>query len=97
MAGLPAAVRSGHLRAVDLLVVLAHRTHCVGTVLFGVAVSAGAGVVGRLGERVPEVAQPFGSEVEASTSPRDSGKVRSAVMSIASWRPASGSGPSGWA
>src|SRR4051812_26174897 len=42
VAGPPAAVRSGLLRAVRPLVVLAHRVR-VGIVLFGVAVRAGAG------------------------------------------------------
>ncbi|MCZ0999622.1 hypothetical protein O1M63_18365 [Streptomyces mirabilis] len=44
----------GLLRPVCRVVVLAHRAHCVGIVLFGVAGRAGAGVVGRLGERVLE-------------------------------------------
>ncbi|GAA3920058.1 hypothetical protein GCM10023084_82440 [Streptomyces lacrimifluminis] len=57
MAGLPAAVRSGLLRAVRLLLVLAHRLRSIGIVLFGVAVRPGAGVVGRFGERVLEVAR----------------------------------------
>lgn len=57
MAGLPAAVRSGLLRAVRLLVVLAHRVHCVGVVLSGIAVRADAGGISCLGERVLEVVQ----------------------------------------
>lgn len=63
VAGLAAAVRSGRLSVVRLLVLLVHRVR-VGIVLFGVAVRAGAGVVGRLGERVLEVAQPVGCEIE---------------------------------
>ncbi|MDF3302479.1 hypothetical protein [Streptomyces tropicalis] len=50
--------------AVRLLVVLAHRVPCVGVVQFGATVRAGAEVVGRLGERVLEVAQPLGREIE---------------------------------
>src|SRR5689334_21916264 len=42
VAGFSAAVRL--LRVVRLLIVLAHRVHWVGIVLFGVAVRAGAGV-----------------------------------------------------
>ncbi|MEV5283194.1 hypothetical protein [Streptomyces sp. NPDC052811] len=57
VAGLAAAVRSGLLRAVRLLVVRAHRVHYVGVGLCGVAVRAGAGVVGRLVERVLEAAR----------------------------------------
>ncbi|WP_277990862.1 hypothetical protein [Streptomyces leeuwenhoekii] len=41
-------MRSGLLRAVRLLVVLAHRAHCVGLALVGVAIRADAGVAGRL-------------------------------------------------
>ncbi|ELP62140.1 hypothetical protein STRTUCAR8_00186 [Streptomyces turgidiscabies Car8] len=63
-ADLRATVRSGLLRAVRPLVVMAHRVHYVGVVLFGVAVRADAGVVGRFGERVLEVAQPLGREIE---------------------------------
>ncbi|MFD0271367.1 hypothetical protein ACFVGY_33080 [Streptomyces sp. NPDC127106] len=85
MGGLPAAVPSGLLRAVRLLIVPAHRTHHVGIVLFGVVVCADAGVVGRLGERLLKAAQPVGREIEGSR------RARSAVMSIASRRPASGS------
>ncbi|WP_438319417.1 hypothetical protein ACSHWO_35315 (plasmid) [Streptomyces sp. HUAS TT3] len=58
VAGFPAAGRSGLWRAVRLLVGPAPRVRCVGIVPLGVAVRAGAGVVGRLGERVLEVAQP---------------------------------------
>ncbi len=58
-AGLPAAVRSGLLRAVRLLGVLAHRVRPLGSV----AVSW-RGLVGRCGEGVLEVAQPLGCEVE---------------------------------
>ncbi|MES4891283.1 hypothetical protein [Streptomyces sp. NPDC096012] len=57
-------VRSGLLRAVRPLVVLAHRVHWVGIVLFGVAVRAGAGFGGCLGEGVLEVAQPLDCEIE---------------------------------
>lgn len=64
VAGLPAAVRSGLLRAVRPLVATAHRVRCVGIVPVGVVVRASAGVVSRLGERVLEVAQPLGSEIE---------------------------------
>jgi hypothetical protein len=64
VASLPAAVWSGLLRAVGPLVVLAHRWHSVGIVRFGVAVRAGAGGVGHLGERVLEVAQPLVREIE---------------------------------
>ncbi|MFJ9105664.1 hypothetical protein ACIRJM_45290 [Streptomyces sp. NPDC102405] len=91
MADLPAAVRSGLLRAVRPLVVLAHRLRSIGIVLFGVAVHGGAGPVGRRGEGVTEVAQPLVRETRASTSVRDSLKARSAVRSIASRCPASGS------
>ncbi|MGW3177541.1 hypothetical protein [Streptomyces sp. NPDC001153] len=64
VAGLPAVVRSGLLRAVNPLVVLAHRVYWVGIVLFSVAALAGAGVGGRLGERVLKVAQSLGREIE---------------------------------
>ncbi|MER6735490.1 hypothetical protein [Streptomyces puniciscabiei] len=56
-------MRSGLLRAVRLLVVLAHRLRSIGIVLFGVAVRASAGGVGRPGERDLEVAQPPGREI----------------------------------
>ncbi|ELP68479.1 hypothetical protein STRTUCAR8_00109 [Streptomyces turgidiscabies Car8] len=44
MAGLPAAVRSGLLRAARPLVAFAHRVHSIGIALVGVAVRADAGV-----------------------------------------------------
>jgi hypothetical protein len=56
VAGLPAAVWSGLLRVVRLLVVLAHRLRSIGLVVFGLAVRAGAGVGDRFGQRVLEVA-----------------------------------------
>jgi hypothetical protein len=46
VAGLPAAVRSGLLRAVRLLVGLAHRVRPFGIVAVRVAVHGGAGSVG---------------------------------------------------
>ncbi|TQK86106.1 hypothetical protein FB563_6184 [Streptomyces puniciscabiei] len=64
VASLPAAVRSGLVRAMRPLVALAHRVYWVGIGLLGVAVRAGAEGVGRLGERVLEVPQPFGCEIE---------------------------------
>ncbi|MDN3265961.1 hypothetical protein QWJ26_40555 [Streptomyces sp. CSDS2] len=64
MAGLPAAVRSGLLRTVRLLIVLAHRVRPLGSVAVGIAVHRGAGPVGRCGEGVLEVAQPLSWEVE---------------------------------
>src|SRR3954447_25517213 len=64
VAGLPAAVRSGLLRAVRPLVVLAHRLRSIVIVLFGVAVYGGAGPVGRRGEGGTEVAQPLVREIE---------------------------------
>ncbi|MER7568836.1 hypothetical protein ABTZ93_38735 [Streptomyces sp. NPDC097941] len=73
------------------LVVLAHRLRSIGIVLFGVAVRAGAGGVGRLGERVLGGGAAARCEIGASTSVRDFLKARSAVRSIASRRPASGS------
>lgn len=94
VADLPAAARCGLLRAVRLLVVPARWVRSIGIVLFGVAVRAGTGVVGRLGEQVLEVAQPLGRESRASTSVRDSLKARSAVRSAASRGWASGSWPS---
>ncbi len=64
VAGLPAAVRSGLLRAVRLLIVLAHRARPLGIVAVGVAVHRGAGLVGRCGEGALEVTQPLGGEIE---------------------------------
>ncbi|MER6565138.1 hypothetical protein ABT288_02800 [Streptomyces sp. NPDC001093] len=57
-------MRSLQLRAVHPLVFLTHRVHCVGIVLFGVAVRAGTRVGGRRGEGFLEVAQPFDCEIE---------------------------------
>ncbi|MFH8533506.1 hypothetical protein ACH4GE_34415 [Streptomyces tendae] len=64
MASLPAAVRSGLLWPVRLLVVRAHRVRRSGVVTAHVAVHRGVGPVGRLGEGVLEVAQAFGREIE---------------------------------
>ncbi|MEU3529297.1 hypothetical protein AB0E62_36530 [Streptomyces sp. NPDC038707] len=55
-------MRSGFLRAVDLLAVREHRASVVA--LDNVAVRTDAGVVARLGERVLEAAQPVGREIE---------------------------------
>ncbi len=65
-ASLPAAIRSGLLRVMRLLVVRAHRTHRAGAVvLAGVAARTDPGVVARLGERILEAAQPAGREIES--------------------------------
>ncbi|MFH8293019.1 hypothetical protein [Streptomyces sp. NPDC018059] len=63
MAGLPAPVRSRLLWSVRLLVVPAHRAHCIGVVRWGVAGRASAGVLARLGEHVLKAAQPIGREI----------------------------------
>nr|BAC76590.1 hypothetical protein [Streptomyces rochei] len=87
MAGLPAAVRSGLLRAVCPLVVRAHRVHCIGIVRCGPAGRAGAGVLSRLGVHVLKVAQPIGREIEGFHVRTGRPQARSAVRSIASRRP----------
>lgn len=91
MAGLPAAVRSGLLQAVRLLVVLAYRMRLVGIVALRVAVHRGAGPVGRRGEGVPEAAQPLRGEIEGFHVGAGLLQGRSAVRSTASCGPGSGS------
>lgn len=77
------------MRAVRPLIVLAHRLGTLGIVLFGIAVRAGAGGVGRLGVRVLGGGTAVRAVTSgASTSVRDSLKARSAVRWIAFARPA---------